>query len=144
MPLKDENFPKLKNLIDKIKSLNKYNKFALILFATITLLLDYRLWYFGSHHVFKATIYLALGLMLFLNLVSFFAIAHPLSEKQEILPLFGPNDQQSGHLYSKLFVDGTASAAKNSLHCLFACLCLLGVRAVIVLLFIEDGHPHQN
>jgi hypothetical protein len=90
--------------------------------------------------------------MLFLNLVSYLAISLPLSEvksmvHQQIAPLFAPDHKKSAELYTTLFVDGTANAATNSFNCLMVCLCLLGVRAMLIICFIEEDkqrHLHRH
>jgi len=80
------------SLFNQTKPLNQYNHFAIILFTLTTLALDYRL--FRVNAVFKTTIYVGLGFICFLNVVSFSIIYgfYVTFEISELVPLFDIKD----------------------------------------------------
>ena len=137
-------------MLDKVKSLNGFNNFELILFGLITLVMDYLLWFIPGRHMFKGTVLAILGFMFCLCVSSFLSVLRPLLQisalvDDQIVPLFfgvyGSTERAQAKSYETLFNEGTAKTYENSLICFVICLCLLVVRASTILIY-QNTHIH--
>jgi hypothetical protein len=71
IPLATENqHSEFKDILSRYIRLSRFNTFAMLLYAVLSLVVDIKVCYFSGHKVNKFLLFMALGFLLFVNLMA--------------------------------------------------------------------------